>query len=378
MIKHPLVIGVKQLRERDRGTHTVAQILEDLGQNTGNMMFTQALSSVVADAKLGSFQVSEEDRQGRDAIIIASANWINEYSDFQWLYDALKDIDLPIFLVGVGAQSSLSKEIPQIKPGTLSLLKLVAERSKSIATRGEFSSDVLSHYGIHNSVPTGCPSLLLMGSGTPDIPLQDRVANEGVSLHATRHLFGTADEFQTYLYRQALLQDLDLILQSEFADIYFALKRTQNEEILHRASETVTKVYGVASVDLLSKYLARRGKVFFTFLEWIEYMRQKQFCLGTRIHGTIASLIAGTQATLIVHDSRTLEMAEAMQIPFVRSTSIDQGKSLDISSFCLPERTKRFVEFYPNYYERYLRFFADNGIRVTHQSATSKPPRSSL
>ena len=364
MVKSPLVVGVRQLLAPNRSTQTVAKTMDDLGLNTGNMMFTESLVRVVKNAHWGSFILSEEELSGKDAIIIAAANWVNEYSDFQWLYEALKDTKVPVYLVGVGAQATISKEIPKVKSGTLSLLKLVSERSKSIAARGNFSCEVLAHYGIHNSVATGCPSMLLVGPQGPKITAQEKFNTVDCCLHATRHLYQNADEFQAYLYRQAMLQDLDLILQSELADMYFALARTNNVEIMARATEVVTSVYATDSVEMISRFLSRRGRVFFTFDEWIAFMKGKRFCLGTRIHGTIASLIAGTQATLIVHDSRTLEMAEAMQIPFVLSSDIDRSKKLNLSDFTFPEQCESFVDHFSNYYSRFLRFFDDNNIAV--------------
>jgi hypothetical protein len=50
--------------------------------------------------------------------------------------------------------------------------------------------------------------------------------------------------------------------------------------------------------------------------------------MGTRIHGTIASIIAGTPAHLFIHDSRTKELADYFEIPY---SSIQNIKDIDIS-----------------------------------------------
>ena len=48
---------------------------------------------------------------------------------------------------------------------------------------------------------------------------------------------------------------------------------------------------------------------------WIDDLRDFDFSFGTRIHGTIAALLAGTPAVVLAHDSRTLELARYFDIP---------------------------------------------------------------
>ena len=48
---------------------------------------------------------------------------------------------------------------------------------------------------------------------------------------------------------------------------------------------------------------------------WIDYLRGTDFTFGTRIHGNIAALLAGTPAYVLAHDMRTLELARYFEIP---------------------------------------------------------------
>ncbi|MEU2616534.1 polysaccharide pyruvyl transferase family protein, partial [Micromonospora sp. NPDC007271] len=48
---------------------------------------------------------------------------------------------------------------------------------------------------------------------------------------------------------------------------------------------------------------------------WMEYLSGFEFAFGTRIHGTITALLAGTPGYLFAHDSRTLELARYFGIP---------------------------------------------------------------
>lgn len=48
---------------------------------------------------------------------------------------------------------------------------------------------------------------------------------------------------------------------------------------------------------------------------WLEHLAGVEFSYGTRIHGNIAAILAGTPAYVLAHDSRTAELAEYHAIP---------------------------------------------------------------
>ncbi len=63
--------------------------------------------------------------------------------------------------------------------------------------------------------------------------------------------------------------------------------------------------------------LIRQNRVRF-FLDpkaWFAHLANYDFSFGTRIHGNIAALLAGTPALLLAHDSRTLELAHYSRDP---------------------------------------------------------------
>lgn len=367
MFRKAVVVGVAQVKQWG-ATETVAEVFGKLGHNTGNMVFTEALSRVLHEPKVASFAMAPEEIEHSDAVVIAAANWINEFDDYGWLANSIERTKLPVFLVGVGAQAGLDHKVPKLSAGSLRMLKLVSERSAFIAARGEFTCDVLGHYGITNVLPLGCPSLLLAGTRGPRLAREASLDN--VVVHATRHGFNRCDIMQSWIYREAFRADLELLLQSEVADTYYALGKTNNANILARADPVLHDVYNTTDTQAIASYLRRRGLFFTHFDQWISHMKQRSFCVGTRIHATIASLIAGTPATVIAHDSRTLELAKAMGIPFIMGSQIEIDAPLPMDLLLSAFSDAMHFKTYQQYYARYMEFFRGNGFLLSQAYKT--------
>ena len=332
-------------------------LLQRLGGNSGNMLFTESLLRTLPGS---AWHPSDSDRYGdADSIVIAAANWLSPIMDYGWLADLIEKSDIPVFLVGVGAQSELDYSIPEVSRGTLRLLNIVSERSKLISTRGRFSSEVLEYYGIKNSSPTGCPSLLLCGDEGPRFSSKE-IGPQAV-LHGTRHGIQGTDDFQNFLYRQAYKLGTGILLQSELADLHIAFGDDPFDidlDVAHMVGIT----YGTPNYEALINYLRGNAAFFHNFEEWLKYAKSKDFFVGSRIHGTIMSLIAGTPAVLIAHDARTVELAKTMNIPHVIDTQVNIDRDLDFSHLYETFADNDFDVSYKKYREAFFEFFRTNGL----------------
>ena len=68
----------------------------------------------------------DEVNASYDRIVIPAANWISPWTDLGALADALDEVEVPIVVVGIGAQSGIEMSIPDLKPGTARLLKVLS------------------------------------------------------------------------------------------------------------------------------------------------------------------------------------------------------------------------------------------------------------
>lgn len=361
MYKRPLVLG--------RGAHPLSPALgietavDDVGVNTGNLFFAESTFRGLTGCRRSSYQFSQDDLSGCDCIVITAANWLMPYWDFSDLVSRVEATTLPVFVIGVGAQADDDTSIPQVASPTLRLMSVASERSTTISTRGQFSADVLRHYGIDNVRVTGCPSMLLAGKSGP-APIRDNSPTswDTVVLHGTRHLVFASEPAQRQIYRFAMQVDANIVLQSELSDMYLSLGQWPADDVISNDIRSrVREEYG-APVDVVSRYLRQRSSVFFDVDNWINYLKGKDFCLGSRVHGTIAALLAGVPSVLLTHDSRTSEMANSMRLPSLNLADFDFDIKISPSQYIDHSKQDIFRQYYPEYRRNFLSFFHENGL----------------
>lgn len=348
-------------------TAGAASLMDSVGHNTGNLLFTEALHRIVKTESYACGYLFDPDTlsERHDGIIVSAANWLSPGFDISPVVDAIEKTNLPVVIVGIGAQAKDKTSYPHIKPSTERLIKIASERSHSLSARGEYSADALNHYGVKNVNVTGCPSLLYHYGEIFSVNAV-RKDNVEVAFHSTRHQLGreifedsVAARVNLDLFREAYLKGADIILQSEMPDLQVLLSGDQVEaDVLTYLSE----VYAGAEIDVV-QYLKSHAKMFFGVEQWISYVRSKDFVVGTRIHGTVISILAGVPAVLVTHDARTEELATALSIPFIRSSQL-AGAVVGYDWARLYEATSwdEFYSRYPNYVVNFRKFFEDNKI----------------
>jgi len=133
----------------------------------------------------------------------------------------------------------------------------------------------------------------------------------------------------------------------------------QEQDILAEWIAFAERYYGLP-IDQLKPLLQKKMRVFFNLPDWKTYLRGRDFVVGTRLHGVIAGLLAGTPSVLIVHDTRTREMAQNMMIPSVEAAQISD--TLDYAAIYAAADFEQFNKRVPLYYEKFRQFFETNGL----------------
>ena len=182
------------------------------------------------------------------------------------------------------------------------LCRAVLERSTSIGVRGEFTAQYLNDLGFTRVEVIGCPSIFLR-DGAPSVPhgASRLSADARVAINLTPHIPGICDlaAHHARAYRRSVYvaqesRDLRLMARVPF--------RARRDDLAE-----APQVPGDA-------YMARgRARFYLDPRTWVGDLEGVDFSFGTRIHGNIAAIVAGRPGFVLAHDSRTLELARALE-----------------------------------------------------------------
>lgn len=346
------------------------------GSNMGNMLF---YGSVYNTFSRNKNNIIESDRSisainNADYYLMPHANLFYKYfaKNIENHINRLKKITTPTIVVGVGYQSSVGADGIEVKNPKLDNLvtefvATVLEKSVSIGVRGQITKNYLLSLGFAESEVDviGCPSVRFFGS---NLELQEKnypsfSPNMKIAVNYTPTRFDSSwgklisDIFSQCSNSYAILQD-----KYEVNNLKWKFPNVSLPEIPQKVRE-LKDIIPVTPDHPIFK--ANRGRVFTDPNHWFNSMRTFDFSIGTRIHGNIASILAGTPALVIAIDTRTLELAEYFKIPYVKLADLNKYKNLEDLYNKSIEDMPKFYKNYPNVLKDYNRFFKKNGVPIS-------------
>lgn len=310
-------------------TETVSKRL--IGSNVGNLMFSHASYRLLdtTDAEITTNKFNKLDpakvNETADVVVVPLANAFRQslVEHVDQLAASFEQLRVPIVILGVGGQGPVSGAVgsPELNAAVTRFARAVLERSPSIGVRGESTAKYLESLGFgseHVDI-IGCPSLFLRG---PELEITRKVEHlskySKISLNVSpyREQIGPisldhARRYPNLMYAAQDQRTLGLMLDGVFDAPYTPPAGTPTS---------------------LDHPLMRENRVRYCLdpSTWMDYLSTFDFSFGTRIHGTIAALLAGTPGLILAHDSRTLELAEYHEIPHTLlkagSSAIDAAK----------------------------------------------------
>lgn len=367
---------------KDPFTPVVAEstLTQDVfNSNSGNYLFQHAIwkalltpgTEIVSNGTLSERVAplpGDADRINAefDAFVIPLANAFRP--DFAARLDKLtaliRDLTIPVTVIGVGAQASVSmrtEEMSAVDETVKNFVGAVLDRSASIGVRGQFTSDYLTGLGFPADAVDiiGCPSLFLDGPGLEiskrveaigaDSPLALNLTPEvpGIGAFATDQ--ATRHRNLTYIGQDA--NDLRLLL--------WGVPFTH----VHDPAVPVHMGHPL--------YQSDRFRLFLDTWTWYDFLATQDFAYGTRFHGNVAALLARTPAMLLAHDSRTLELADYHRMPHrivpEFSTPIRAEELYDDVDFA------EFNAAMPDRFDRYMTFLERNDLAHIWQAGKDNP-----
>ncbi len=339
------------------------------GANLGNLLFTNAVWRQVAwtCAEQGFAFDTEYVDENFDIVIIPAANWLYPGFDLEFLADRIERLTIPTVMIGIGAQAEDSRDIPKVSKSALRVVQLVAERSALIGARGEFTADVLAHYGVHNVQVTGCPSFFLNVEEQRGVRKRSHL--ERVILAGTRYLHGPGilsegDRLQQKIYRLGFERRMDFLYTSERPELDFLLNRREIS-VDDPTLADIAEYYAAENSEEFLMFLNQHGRCFLDIDQWLASMHEYDLYIGSRVHGAIAALLAGTPALLFTHDSRTTELASLAKIPSLPVAMVDaisDGNLEPLSTWYDEADWDGYSERMNDLRDNYISFLNANGV----------------
>lgn len=342
------------------------------GNNTGNMLFTNAVWSQIEGPKIRqSFLFDpEEINTTCRALVFPAANWFGAHLDFAEFADRVQQLDIPVILVGLGAQDPDYSGELNVPEGTVRFVRAVSERCHSISVRGEYTKQKLADYGIQNVEVTGCPSLYPADTAQTDELLMRSAENisGAVLLHSTRYwsdkAFIDTPSLHRELFRLAYQTGTDLLFQSEPEEISLLVDAKEKPAVDDRLKSALQRIYQADDWSDLEAFIQCNGQVFFDLPSWRNALMSYSCAFGTRLHATIMALNSGLPAVLACHDSRTREMSEFAGIPSVEGAP-DLADLERIAAIVAEVDFGHFVAVRKENRDKYKQFLSHNDLSPT-------------
>jgi hypothetical protein len=364
-----------------------------IGGNLGNLLYInavhRALSTSGVTIKTGGYRAHLLDDPAEwaagingkyDRFVIPMSNMfrIGFTSGLEAMARIVEQLDMPVTVVGVGAQAPIDAVDPETgyvrsaktgggagagKAATARhdevvhrFATAVLERSESIGVRGAITKGYLTSLGIADDRVDviGCPSMYTWG---PDLKISKRPwpitrrSELGMSVDHRVPGIGAVVNANVAAYPKLTC----VVQDSEAARTI--VTGVDQRDMSNPRFDLDTPIHTGHPL-----YQAGRMLWFPSPWAWIESFKSKRFAFGSRLHGNIAALLAGTPVHLLAHDTRTLELAEYHGIPYSMIGSYDEPplaadlyKASDFSEF---------NALHPQRFATYLAFLKRNGFET--------------
>lgn len=334
--------------------------LDQCGGNTGNVCFVDAVKEQIAYSDDISCYAIESYKDNA-LFVLPASNWFNLDGH------VLRDIFLPLetknvqlLVIGLGIQLGLNDRIDEFiseiikNKGTIRALKILSEHSKIIGVRGNITGECLDKIGIHNWKVIGCPSFYeyYRHYGKKKIK---KSSLSHVAINVTPGQFG-----EHRLIEYGIRTKCDYILQA-MSDMPLVLWESRPLEERH-LQQKFPGIDNISTIDV-ENYIKECGHIFYTRKDWSDYLLNNEvsFSIGSRFHGNMMAFTNGIPALWIMHDARTRELIEAMNLPHIFYNEIKNCSMGEVMEKC--EYNDLFYKIYYNMTKEYVKLLEMCGVK---------------
>ncbi|MFF1837642.1 polysaccharide pyruvyl transferase family protein [Streptomyces sp. NPDC058231] len=336
--------------------------------NSGNLIFSDAThkiletprTEVVSNGIRTTVAAADRINEEYDAFVIPLANAFRPSFEPQLkrLTQLISKLKIPVVVPGVGAQTGTNysaNRLRAMEPSVRAFVSAVLDRSATIGVRGEFTESYLRDMGFRDVEVIGCPSMFMGGrelvirENTRPLGPDSRIAINGSHDAVRKHKLGRIinHTHARYPHLRFIGQNLSDARQLHWRDLSH-----ENAAISDIPTHPDHPMFGEDKV-----------RVYIDPKTWIDDLRGFDFSFGSRIHGNIAALLAGTPATVLCGDSRTLELCRYFGIPHRMLAKAPED--LDPADLYAEADFGPLMRGHHERFDRFMNFLDKNGLENT-------------
>ncbi|MGU3495967.1 polysaccharide pyruvyl transferase family protein [Xanthobacteraceae bacterium A53D] len=263
-----------------------------------------------------------------DFLFLRGSNYINTNGKWDAITALLERTKVPVMAFGIGVQTPDNSE-DYVNESTKRFLQLVADRSTSIAIRGQLSQKALKSIGISKTRIIGCPTAFRHRKPTIAINRVDSgdIRNLGFTLRRKTH---GSQTLQRYMLRTLAEQYKTRIFcagELEEKQMYYAHRGElpNSAEMMSGAIETlINENWFYGPTDPLISMYKEQLAVFEAVHDFEAGLKEMDAVTGFRLHGNLLSLANGVPALYVTYDTRTREFVQTLGIPSIDIRQMDR------------------------------------------------------
>ena len=299
----------------------IDRYMAGLGGNNGNLAFVHGVRKCLENkiTRVGWGWTAEHVKQHADVLVVSCANQVGAHADLGGWADAVAKFDLPIVLIGLGAQTTNYEADVDVPEGTRRFLEEVAKRrpgsAANIAVRGEFTRGVLDTLGVESEA-IGCPSLYISG----DVALGASIARRSTARAPERIAVAAGNPFHV-ANRKVEARMIELcdrysgayVVQHPNSIVGLSVGQYPDDAKL----ATIANALGFADSAACLAWFERNAYSFHESQVWMHFLRHYDAVVGARYHGVAFGVQAGIPGVTLHIDNRTRELSATTGIPSI-------------------------------------------------------------
>lgn len=357
-----------------------------IGNNVGNLVYVNGVVRALTITEQTSYETHKRDydyseaeldriNQTCDAFIITLADALrsNYAATLSQMTGFIKKLNIPCVVIGCGLRAKYEPKKDKKYPfdeEARQFFRAVLEKSARIGLRGQITADYLKHLGFREEqdyTVIGCPSLYMYGE---DLPFRDTISefladrNAPVSFNISPNV---SEKTYALISETAALYPESVYVPQNSKDelLMYYNKPFKSDKRLDCWPSSFDHPF----------YRDHEAYFFNNALSWIDFQRTRKISLGTRVHGNITAVVAGTPALFLPQSARSRELCDYHGFACLSPKEVDATDSLlDVIGGLDFARPQRIQHRNFSHYMDFLRLNGLSSIFDSDYSADAETP----